>query len=175
MNAAYATRNLTTYSRAPQAMARTAAELYRACSNAATQHAATAIALSNPEINVARCAERREPYGQGCGHNYLKLCARTATKRQCAASNGDTTTPGFSAARPSTDDLRRPASSSTNAAYRHCAASQLPASPRSWWGPPSGCASLEYPPAPPLRSPFLPLGESARWSVLDVGPCVCGL
>ena len=117
MNAAYATRNLTTYSRAPQAMARTAAELYRACSNAATQHAATAIALSNPEINVARCAERREPYGQGCGHNYLKLCARTATKRQCAASNGDTTTPGFSAARPSTDDLRRQASSSTIAAY----------------------------------------------------------
>ena len=43
-------------------------------------------------------------------------------------------------------------------------------------GPPSGRASLEFPPFPPLRSPFLPLGESARWSVLDVGPLVrvCG-
>ena len=107
-----------TCSRAPQtSMVRTAAETCQACSNASMQRAATAIATYNPATNDAPCAEHREPFGQGCGHNYLKLCARTQQPNDSAASNGDTTTPGFSAARPSTDDLRRPASSSTNAAY----------------------------------------------------------
>ena len=36
-----------------------------------------------------------------------------------------------------------------------------------------GCASLEYPPVPPLRSPLLPLGESARWSCVLLLVRVC--
>ena len=63
-------------------MAGTAAEPCQACSNATTQRAATAIATYKTATYGALCAERREPYGQGCGLNYLKLCARTATKRQ---------------------------------------------------------------------------------------------
>ena len=174
MNAACAMTILTTCSRAPQATARTAAEPCQACSNATTQRAATAIATYKHATNDAPCAERREPYGPGCDLNYLKLCARTATLRQ-RRPPGDPTNPGFSAARPS---LRRPTPPSF---FEHQCRLRIAPRPRSMLllnrggGRPRAVPLSNTHPTPPLRSPFLPLGESARWSSFVVGPCVCGL
>ena len=100
----------------------------------------------------------------------------------CAHSNQPTVPPLTATTRPRVS-LLRGRRQTTYAAQllrapmppTHCAASQFAASPdpdrgggRPWAVPLSNTH-----PSPPLRSPFLPLGESARWSCVLLLVRVC--